>query len=91
MDEVPPFVHEEVVCRSGLRNVEELQTFLVEGEKTRISIYTILHVLSMHFKFMDMYTVELHIKVYILGNKKAYKTHSFRDHKTFLRFVGHLK
>lgn len=29
MDEVPSFVHEEVVCRSGLRNVEKFQALLI--------------------------------------------------------------
>ncbi len=28
MDEVPSFVHEEVVCRSGLGNVKEFQALL---------------------------------------------------------------
>lgn len=33
MDEVPSFVHEEVVSRSGLGNVEEFQTLLVVRER----------------------------------------------------------
>lgn len=40
MDEVPPFVHKEVVCRSGLWNVEEFQALLVREKKNLKKDYT---------------------------------------------------
>lgn len=42
MDQVPPFVHEEVVSRPGLGNVEELQTLLVESGRREIITQTYL-------------------------------------------------
>lgn len=37
MNEVPSLVHEEVVSRSGLRNVEELKTLLVGRRWTKLA------------------------------------------------------